>query len=348
MAKPQLDDFKHIAIIQTAFLGDVVLAMPLVRVIKKNYPDIKISFVSTPLAAGITSSVKDIDSVISYDKRGIRKGLDGIKHIAGYLRENGVDCIISSHRSLRTSLLTFFTKAKYSVGFNTSAFSFAYKKRIKYIKSAHEIERNLALLKAFADYDSLDLDWRDIQTDISDNDKTYVESQLAAVSQEYDKIIALAPGSIWETKKWKEKHFVRLAIMLKDAGYMPILIGSESDAPLCETIAGESAGMSFGGKFTLPQTIYFLSLANVLVTNDSAPTHFAGLVNCPVITLFGPTSPVFGFAPWSSKSISLGIDNLKCRPCEIHGGNKCPVGTHECMEKLLPETVFDAVMSLLS
>ena len=147
MAKPQLDDFKHIAIIQTAFLGDVVLAMPLVRVIKKNYPDIKISFVSTPLAAGITSSVKDIDSVISYDKRGIRKGLDGIKHIAGYLRENGVDCIISSHRSLRTSLLTFFTKAKYSVGFNTSAFSFAYKKRIKYIKSAHEIERNLALLK---------------------------------------------------------------------------------------------------------------------------------------------------------------------------------------------------------
>ncbi len=347
MDSPRLDDFKHIAVIQTAFLGDVVLALPLVEIIKNNYPDIKVSFVSTPLAAGITSSLKSIDSVIAYDKRGIRKGLDGIKHIAGYLREKNVDCIISSHRSLRTSLLTFFTKVDYSVGFNTSAFSFAYKKRIKYKKTVHEIERNLSLLQAFSDYDSLNLDYRNVELDISDNDKSYVESVVISSGLQNDKIIALAPGSVWETKKWKEKHFVTIANMLKDAGYTPVLIGSESDAPLCYRIAAGSNSVSFGGKFTLPQTIYFLSLIRLLLTNDSAPTHFAGLVDCPTVTVFGPTSPLFGFAPWSEKSLSLGLDNLKCRPCEIHGGEKCSIGTHECMENLLPETVFDAIVSLL-
>jgi len=128
MAKPELRDFKHIAVVQTAFLGDVVLAMPLVQVIKNNYPDIKISFVSTPLAIGISSAIKAVDGIIAYDKRGIRRGLDGIKFIASYLREKKVDCIISSHRSLRTSLMTFYAKPKYSVGFNNSALSFAYKK----------------------------------------------------------------------------------------------------------------------------------------------------------------------------------------------------------------------------
>jgi heptosyltransferase-2 len=215
------------------------------------------------------------------------------------------------------------------------------------VKSDHDIQRNLALLKAFADYDSLDLNFREIDLDISDNDKNFVESALIAKGLNKDKIIALAPGSIWETKKWKEKHFIRLADMLKNIDYIPVLIGSESDAGLCKRIANNSGGYNFGGKFTLPQTIYFLSLIRLIVTNDSAPTHFAGLVNCPAVTLFGPTSPIFGFSPWSDKSVSLTPDNLKCHPCEIHGGKKCPVGTHECMENLLPTTVLDRITLLL-
>lgn len=347
MSKPALKDFRHIAILQTAFLGDVVLALSLAQVIRNNYPDVKISFVSTPLAAGISSSFKAVDSVISYDKRGIRKGLDGIKHIATYLNEQGVDCIISAHRSLRSSLVTYFAKPKYSVGFNTSSLSWLYKKRIKYIKYYHEIERNLSLLKAFADYESLNLNYRPLELDIAENDINFVESMIVSHTLSPEKIIALAPGSIWETKKWKEGHFNELSTMLNKNGFSSVLIGSEADAELCSRIANQSGSLSFGGQFTLPQTIYFLSRIKLLLTNDSAPTHFAGLVNCPTVTLFGPTSPIFGFAPWSDKSLSLGLDELKCKPCEIHGGHKCPIGTHECMEKLQPETVLNAVMQLI-
>ena len=348
MAKPELRDFKHMAVVQTAFLGDVVLAMPLVQVIKNNYPDIKISFVSTPLATGISSTIKAVDGIIAYDKRGIRRGLDGIKFIASYLREKKVDCIISSHRSLRTSLMTFYAKPKYSVGFNNSALSFAYKKRVKYVKSVHEIERNLNLLKAFADYETLNLDYKDIPIEIPEEDKSYVESLLVAKGLEGKTIIAVAPGSVWETKKWKEKHFVKLVGMLIDAGLSPVVVGSEADSELCIRIASNSGAISLAGMFTLPQFIYFLTLTSLTITNDSSPTHFAGLVDCPTVTLFGPTSPVFGFAPWSSKSLSLGLDELKCRPCEIHGGRKCPIGTHECMENLKPEFVFEKAMSLLN
>jgi len=347
MKKPDIRQFKHIAVIQTAFLGDVALAVPLVNVIKSIHPEVKISFVSTPLAAGITSCIKNIDTIVSFDKRGIRKGLDGIKHLAGHLKEINVDCIISCHRSLRTSLLTFLTKPQYSVGFNISAFSLAYKKRIKYIKGYHEIDRNLSLLDAFDN--DFDIPNRQLieGLDISENDSNYVEMMLHSQKIEEEKLIVLAPGSVWETKKWKKEHFKQLISNLIDSGYSCALIGSEDDKSLCDEIAQSSGAVSLGGKFTLPQTLRFLSLARLLITNDSAPTHFAGLVDCPVITIFGPTSPIFGFAPWSTKSLPIGLDELKCKPCEIHGSNKCPVGTHECMEKLSPQLVFEKTINIL-
>jgi len=203
-------------------------------------------------------------------------------------------------------------------------------------------------LKAFADYETLNLDYKDIPIEIPEEDKSYVESLLVAKGLEGKTIIAVAPGSVWETKKWKEKHFVKLVVMLIDAGLSPAVVGSEADSELCIRIASASGAISLAGMFTLPQFIYFLTLTSLTITNDSSPTHFAGLVDCPTVTLFGPTSPVFGFAPWSSKSLSLGLDELKCRPCEIHGGRKCPIGTHECMENLKPEFVFEKAMSLLN
>jgi len=347
MKKPDILEFNHIAVIQTAFLGDVALAVPLVNAIKTIHPEVRISFVSTPAAAGITSSVKNIDSIVTYDKRGIRKGWDGIKFLSNHLKEINIDCIISCHRSLRTSLVTFLTNPDYSVGFNTSAFSFAYKRRIKYVKGRHEIDRNLSLLSAFSNDFDFSKFTKNTELDISENDINFVDSILHQNNVESEKMIAIAPGSVWETKKWKKEHFIDLANMLDDKGYVAVLIGSEPDKKLCDDIAAYSSAISFGGKFSIAQTLYLLSLSRLLITNDSAPTHFAGLVDCPVLTIFGPTSPIFGFAPWSTKSASLGLDELKCKPCAIHGGSKCPINTHDCMEKLSPMIVLETSLRLI-
>lgn len=135
---------------------------------------------------------------------------------------------------------------------------------------------------------------------------------------------------------------------LKENGYSAVLIGSESDKSLCGRIALNSGDISFAGDFSLPQTLYFLSLCSLTITNDSAPTHFAGLVKCPTITIFGPTSPIFGFTPRGNNDKVIEIKDLDCRPCAIHGGKICPKNTHECMKSISPELVFKEALEILN
>ena len=348
MAKPSLKNFKHICIIQTAFLGDVALALPLVQIIRNYHPDVKITFLSTPAAGGITSCIPAIDTILTYDKRGIRKGFDGIKHMASIIKELNVDCILSCHRSFRTSFLVAMIHPAYSVGFDISSLSFLISKRVKYVKHLHEIERNLELLTAFDDYPLIEKKIDDVKLDISYDDKTFVESMLMQKKISQDKLISIFPGSVWETKRWKKEHFIRLVHDLNDSGYICILNGSETDKTLCDSIAAETNSFSLAGNLTLSQTICLISLSRLIVTNDSAPTHFAFLAETPAVTIYGPTSPIFGFAPRSKNSISTGLEDLKCRPCEIHGGRVCPINTHECMLNLTPRMVMDSCRQILN
>jgi len=152
--------------------------------------------------------------------------------------------------------------------------------------------------------------------------------------------VAIAPGSVWATKRWKKEFFIELSSMINNNGLKAVLIGSKDDSELCKEIATQSNSLSIAGEASIPQTISFLQNAKAIVTNDSAPTHFAGLAGCPCITIFGPTSPIFGFAPRGENDVVIQDESLKCKPCKIHGSDKCPVGTHECMINISPEMVF--------
>ncbi|MFC2130884.1 glycosyltransferase family 9 protein [Bacteroidota bacterium] len=345
---PDLKGFKSIAIIQTAFLGDVALALYLSETIKKFYNEIDLTFVTTPAAASFVSCAKSIDHVITYDKRGLHSGLHGIKFIAEDLRERNIECIFSPHRSLRSTLVTYLAKPRYSVGFDKNAMSFLYKKRVKYRRGVHETERNASLLSAFNDTKDLQNINYAVELDIPDDDKTFIENKLSNKGiKESDKIIAVAPGTVWETKRWLPEYYGVVINKLSENGYTPILIGSKDDRALAEEISAKIGAVNLSGEISLPQLIYFLSLCCLTITNDSAPTHFAGLAKCPTLTIFGATIPEFGFGPRGIYDRSIGIEGLKCRPCAIHGGRKCPVKNFDCMVKLTPELVLKDVMDIL-
>jgi len=348
MAKKALKSFKHIVVIQMAFLGDVALALPLAQVIKNYNPQAKISFVSTSKSAAIISCASAIDQIIAYDKRGARKGLDGIKKTAEFIHELECDCIISCHRSLRSTLLTILSKPHYSVGFSNSVLSILYKSRVKYDKKIHEIERNLSLIKGFADYPEIDLNNRKVELDFADEDIMQTLSSIPGAIFNGGRLVALAPGSIWATKRWKEHHFQNLIQKLREMELNCILIGSSEDKPICERIAKDADAINLAGILTIPQSMYLLSQCKLLITNDSAPTHFAGLVDCPTITIYGPTSQIFGFAPTSKNSFIAEAEGMDCRPCHIHGPNECPLKTHACMENVTPEKILDYVKQILN
>ncbi len=335
-----LRDFSRIAIVQTAFIGDVALVFNLVQTVRTVHPHAAITLVTTPAGAALASCVPAVDTVIAYDKRGDQRGWRGIASLAEELHPHA-DCLLAPHRSLRTTLLAWFARPRYSVGFDRNALSFLYSRRVRYPFHLHEVERNLALLSPFADVarDSL-LHPPAPVIRIPEKVEQRVDMLLEEAGiRDNKQLVVLAPGSIWPTKRWPEEHMVSAARSLVVSGWNVVLSGSRDDEALCSRIAVQSGGISLAGKTGLPETLALLQRADILLGNDSAPTHLANLVHCPVITIFGPTSPMFGFAPRGVNDRVIQQDGLACRPCSIHGQKECPLGTFACMNEISSDRV---------
>jgi len=344
-----LKDFKNIAVIQTAFIGDVALSFYLVQNIKNFHTNCKIFFVTTPVSAPMASCVKAIDTLITFDKRNRHSGWKGIKNMSSLFKELGIHCIISPHRSFRTAILTSISKRKFSVSFDKSALSFLYSKNVKWKLSEHEIIRNNSLLSVFEDTDEILNTIPDVELEINDNDTIYIDNLMLKndISSE-EKIIALAPGSVWATKRWSIEHYTELSKKLTKQNFKVIIIGSKEDFQYGEIIReSNNEVINFCGLTTLPQLIYLLKNSNLLVTNDSSPTHLAGLVKTPTITIFGPTTNKFGFGPIGDFNKSVELENLSCHPCSIHGQKNCPLKHHKCMKEIYPSYVYDLIQQIL-
>ena len=106
-------------------------------------------------------------------------------------------------------------------------------------------------------------------------------------------------------------------------------------------------GLVAAGRLTLLQSAELLRRCRVVVSNDSAPVHLAGGVGAPVIAIFGATSPAFGFAPRGPRDVVVETHGLPCRPCAIHGGDRCPERHFACMEKIHPFQVLEQVRQFL-
>ena len=133
-------------------------------------------------------------------------------------------------------------------------------------------------------------------------------------------------------------------------GLSVVLIGGPKDAELCKKIAeGMDDGglLNAAGQFSLLQSAEMIGCCSAVVSNDSAPMHLAVGVRTPVVAIFGATVPAFGFAPTGPRNRILGVEGLACRPCGIHGGDVCPVGTFACMNGISPDEVHRAVRSIL-
>jgi heptosyltransferase-2 len=180
-------------------------------------------------------------------------------------------------------------------------------------------------------------------------DRKIVDDILSQLKPERH-MVALAPGSVWATKRWLAERFASLASRItQELDAEAILVGGPQDTALCDRIASRTKGraLNCAGHLTLRQSAELISRCDVLVTNDSAPMHLAVAVGTPVLAVFGPTVPEFGFRPFGEGHVVVQKD-LTCRPCRIHGGPKCPIGTHECMRAIQLEEVYEQVESMMS
>lgn len=337
-------ELDNIIIIQTAFIGDVALSIYLAEKVKALAPKSNLYFITTPQSQSLVKCFDSVDHVIEYDKRNLHKGLIGIKSIIKKLGQNDFDLALVPHKSFRSAILTKFIKPKISVSFNNSQLSFLYSKRANYQLSISEIDKNFLLLSTLTK-SNYKYEGQIPKLKFNENDKNHIHELIN--KKNYSDFVCISPGSIWFTKQWKEHHLAKLIRIIRQHNLTPILMGSNSEVELCNRINKENLAINLAGKTTLPQMLILMSYSKAVISNDSAPTHFAGILNIPVVSIFGPTIREFGFAPHRSNSRIAEVSGLSCRPCSIHGEKSCPIKTHACMEELQPEQVFLLLQEIL-
>ncbi len=329
--QPPRDDPASTVVVQTAFLGDVILTIPLLAALAEREGPVDV--VTTPAAAPLLQGHPAVSRVIRYDKRGRDRGPAGWLRVVKALREAGYGSAYLPHRSWRSASLALAAMIPERIGFSDSAAAISYTRKVVRDNGLHETRRLLSLSGSdhFAFHLSLD------------------ETEMARASDWLrdrgitGQFMALAPGSVWGTKRWP--GYPALAAGLE---YPVVVLGGPAERAAAEEVVAASGGraISAAGLTSLRESAAIMAHARVLVTNDSAPLHMAGAVGTAVVAIFGPTVPAFGFGPLGAGDVIVENLGLECRPCSPHGPMKCPLGHHRCMTEVTVERVRQAVLAL--
>ena len=314
---------EKILIIQTAFIGDVVLATALVEKMHDYYPNSKIDFLLRKGNQGLLDHHPFLNEVLIWDKK--NQKTKNLFQLLKQIRSTRYDLVINVHRFFSTSFLTVFSKAKTTVGFSKSPLSFLFKKTVAHqfgIEGIelHEVERNQKLIESYTD-------------------NKFAKPRLYPTSENYNKVktnqtyACLAPSSVWFTKQLPQSKWIELINKLNDVEVI-YLLGGPGDKEACDTIAKASIHSNIknmAGQLSFLDSVALMKNAKMNYVNDSAPLHFASAVNAPVTAFFCSTIPGFGFTPLSDVSIVLETkESLDCRPCGMHGKKACPLGHFKC------------------
>ncbi|WP_434480949.1 lipopolysaccharide heptosyltransferase II [Gemmatimonas sp.] len=339
------------AVLQTSFLGDMVLTTPL---LERLAGEGLVHVVATPANAVVLANHPAVASIIVFDKRGADRGLSGLRRVAERLRKVGAQRAYLAQGSARTAALAWLARVPQRIGFETSGGKFFSTRRVPYDRTLHHAARLWQLANVLGDD-------RSVPTSLRPSlypgaaDEQAVDALLRAhhVSAETP-LIALAPGSVWATKRWPSYAALgaALAELYATDTVRLVILGAAGDAPLAQAIAdavavrGGAPVINATGALSLLGSAAMLRRCRVLITNDSAPLHLASAMNTPTVALFGPTVPSLGFGPLAEHRVVLGRTELACRPCHAHGPMRCPLGHWKCMQELAVSDVIEAAQSL--
>lgn len=316
---------KTILIIQTAFIGDTILASQFARAVKERYPNSKIHFFLRKGNESVIQGLPTIEKTWVWDKAGGKTR--NLFKLISELRKIEFDMVFNLHRHFNSGLVAALVKSPMKVGFKQNPLSFFYSRKINHQipdpRGWHEVQRNLELLPEYS---------------IVDNSKFY-KPELPLQDKHFAKIaphakgtyFVVAPASVWFTKAWSENKYRNLTIELAKLGTV-IFIGAPSDKELCDRIrSGVENTKNLCGELNLLDSAALMKNAKRVFVNDSAPLHLASCVNAKTTAIFCSTIPGFGYTPLADDSVVVDVgDSLSCRPCGLHGHKACPLGHFKC------------------
>ncbi len=310
-------------VIQTAFIGDVILATAVVEKLHKAYPDSRIDFLLRKGNESLLTNHPYIREVLIWEKK--KNKIRNLFKLINSVRAKKYDTVINVHRFASSGLITAFSGAKNKIGFDKNPLSFAFTTRVPHdLKSQlHETDRNQKLIETITD-------------PVSDLPRLYpTENDYETVKKfQITRYICIAPTSVWFTKQFPADQWVDFIRSIVSRYEQIYLLGAPSDSVICDSIRKEVEServMNLAGQLSFLESAALMKGAMMNFVNDSAPMHLASAMNAPVTAVFCSTIPAFGFGPLSDQSFVVQTpETLPCRPCGLHGHKVCPQKHFKC------------------
>ena len=323
----------NLLVIRLSSFGDIVLAEPVTRALKTHHPGSQVTFAVCREYAGLPVLFPSVDKVLAYSKQGPEPCPD----FAGRAYDMVIDLQANRHSRRLTSGLEPSRVLRYRRP-RLGRFFTVYLPKLWKGPQPHTIRTYFRTLEP------LGIRYSDEAPQITPDPRMLAEGR-ALVGR--GPAVGICPGSSSEHKSWGNERFARLAGLLAGK-HKVLLVGSGEDRPAIEgvlrSIPGCEAKVYVGEDIGMIGAL--LALCRVTVTNDSGLMHLAGAVGSRPVAIFGPTSPLLGFAPVADGAVVLSLE-LGCSPCSFHGNKPCRLDRRYCMEGITPEHVADVVTGIM-
>jgi len=339
MMKPE-----NLLLIRSDRIGDVILSLPLAEIIKKHYPDCRITFLLRDYTKDLASANPFIDEVL------VLKETDGeidIKSNLKMLVEKNFDTCITVYPTFRIAWLVFRSAIKYRIGSGYRWYSLLFNKKVyehrKYADK-HELEYNVNLLKEIGIDEQISKDNIHFFIDIEKSVDEKISKALLENGIKTEKAIVIVhPGSGGSAVDLPIEKFKTLIEKLVESKVQVIITGSESEKDLCESLVINNSVKNFAGKFSLKELTALINKADVFVSNSTGPIHIAAALNkytigfYPYLTACLPKR----WGPYSNKS-KIYMPESDCEDCRK---NKCT--KPECMNTINIDKVSSDILEII-
>jgi lipopolysaccharide heptosyltransferase II len=340
-------------VIRFSSIGDIVLSSPMLRALRRRFPESQIDYVTRKEYAELVRSNHNLNYTYEFDAS---EGFDGLRRLKRKIRQERYDLIIDIHDSLRSRFLRSIRGVERIVSFD---------KRV--------VERTLLVKFKKNTYKSIVPVWKryleglqelGVEGDedgpelhIPDEVLFRVSGRVATLKlRRFENVLGLCPGARHFTKRWPSDRFAEVGTRFaSERNGMVLIFGGKEDVPQGREIAGrieERAGagrvVSLCGELSVLETAAAMQFCDAILTNDSGLMHIASAMHRKLVALFGSTVREFGFFPYGEQSRVLERVGLECRPCSHIGRDSCPEDHFKCMMDLSVEDVYVAVTTMTS
>jgi len=334
---------KQILIVRLSSIGDIILTTPLVRAVRKAYPDATIRFVIKKQFADLMRNNPNINELIVYDKE------IGINQTIASINEKPIDWMIDIHRNIRSQLLRWKINPKHYSTYSKLIIPRSLLIHTKINSYSKPIKP--VFLRYFDAVKKFNVAYDDLGTEIystSADEVSTIEKAANAGLYSFDDMVAICPAASFKNKQWPTSYFIETATYLLSKNRNLVLLGGPKDVDLCNEIkhALDDKATTLAGKLSLLESAIILKNSKFAICNDSGMMHLAQSQKTPVIAIFGPTVEELGYFPLKTNAYVL-ENNTNCRPCTHNGLNYCPKKHFKCMINSSPSQMIDLIQKLV-